>query len=73
MAQTSVSDPTYLERLEPIVTDVIAPLAVEIDRTGEFPSAAMRALGEAGLLGLVSATDVGGMGQGHRAAALVME
>ncbi|MFN8475074.1 MAG: acyl-CoA dehydrogenase family protein [Anaerolineae bacterium] len=73
MAQTNVSDTTYLERLEPIVTDVIGPLAVEIDRTGEFPSAAMRALGEAGLLGLVSATDVGGMGQGHRAAALVME
>ena len=73
MTQMSVSDPTYLERLEPILTEIIAPRAVEIDRTGEFPRAAMQALGEAGLLGLISAVEVGGLGQGHRAAALVIE
>lgn len=63
----------YLEMLEKIVKEVIAPSAVEIDRTGEFPRGAMDALGKAGLLGLVSAAEVGGMGQGHRAAALVVE
>ncbi len=63
----------YLEKLESIVADVIAPAAAEIDRTGAFPRAAMEALGQAGLLGLVSATEVGGLGQGHRAATLVME
>jgi alkylation response protein AidB-like acyl-CoA dehydrogenase len=65
--------PAYLEKLEPIIAEVIAPAAVEIDRNGAFPKAAMQALGQAGLLSLVSATEVGGMGQGHRAATLVME
>lgn len=64
---------TYLETLEPIVQAVIAPAAVEIDRAGAFPRAALEALGRAGLLGLVSATEVGGLGQSHRAASLVME
>jgi len=65
--------PSYLEKLEPIVADVIAPSAAEVDRTGAFPRAAMDALGRAGLLGLGSAAEVGGMGQGHRAASLVVE
>lgn len=65
--------PAYLEKLEPIIAEVIAPAAVEIDRTGAFPRAAMQALSEVGLLGLVNATEVGGLGQGHRAATLVME
>lgn len=64
---------SYLEKLEPIVTGLIAPSATEIDRSGAFPRAAMNALGQAGLLGLVSAKEVGGLGEGHRAAALVME
>ena len=63
----------YLEKLEPIINDIIAPSAVEIDRSGAFPRAAMDALAEAGLLGLVSAKEVGGMGEGLRAATLVME
>jgi alkylation response protein AidB-like acyl-CoA dehydrogenase len=68
-----MSDQTYLDLLEPIVRDVIAPAASEIDRSAAFPHAALKALGEAGLLGLVSAAEVGGMGQGHRAATLVIE
>lgn len=64
---------TYLEKLEPIVTNIIAPAAADIDRTGAFPRRAMEALGQAGLLGLVSAKEVGGWGEGHRAAALVLE
>lgn len=63
----------YLDKLEPIVTDIIAPAAAEIDRAGAFPRQAIDALGQAGLLGLVSAQEVGGLGEGHRAAALVME
>ena len=63
----------YLKKLEPIINDIIAPSAVEIDRSGAFPRAAMDALAEAGLLGLVSAKEVGGMGEGLRAATLVME
>ncbi len=63
----------YMETLEPIVKEVIEPAAIEIDQTGAFPRAAMDALAEAGLLGLISATEVGGLGQGHRAATEVLE
>ncbi|HLF74872.1 MAG TPA: acyl-CoA dehydrogenase family protein [Anaerolineales bacterium] len=64
---------SYLESLERIAVDVIRPVAVEIDQTGAFPHAAMQALGKSGLLGLVSAQQAGGMGEGLRAAALVIE
>ncbi|MDQ4133255.1 MAG: acyl-CoA/acyl-ACP dehydrogenase [Actinomycetota bacterium] len=63
----------YLATLEPVVRDVVAPAAEAVDREGHFPRAAIDALGQAGLLGLVSAPDVGGLGEGHRAAALVVE
>lgn len=73
----SPSGPTlgaaHLDALAPVISDVIAPAAAEIDRSGSYPRAAMDALGAAGLLGLVSAEDVGGMGLGHRAAAEVVE
>ncbi len=65
--------PAYLIALEPIAAEIVASAAAEIDRTGQYPRAALDALAQAGLLGLVSATDVGGLGQGHRAAALVIE
>lgn len=67
------TNPAYLDTLEKIVTEVVAPNAIEIDKAGAFPRAAMEAFGKAGLLGLVSAAEVGGLGQGHRAATLVME
>ena len=63
----------YLGKLEEVVKSVIAPAAAEIDATAAFPRAGMEALGRAGLLGLISAEEVGGMGQGHRAAALAVE
>ncbi|HLY24695.1 MAG TPA: acyl-CoA dehydrogenase family protein, partial [Aggregatilineales bacterium] len=54
----------YLEKLETIIADVIAPSAAETDEKGVFPRAAIQALGKAGLLGLISAKEVGGMGEG---------
>ncbi|HET9493155.1 MAG TPA: acyl-CoA dehydrogenase family protein [Chloroflexia bacterium] len=69
----TISGTTYMEKLERVVAEVIAPSAVEIDETGAFPRAAMEALGRAGLLGLISAGEVGGLGQGHRAAAMAVE
>jgi alkylation response protein AidB-like acyl-CoA dehydrogenase len=63
----------YLETLEKISVEVIRPAAVEIDRTGAFPRESMQALGQGRLLGLISAQEVGGTGQGLRAAALVIE
>ncbi|PXW24889.1 acyl-CoA dehydrogenase family protein [Paraburkholderia caballeronis] len=53
-----------LQTLEPIVRDVIAPAAADTDQHARYPRAALRALGQAGLLGLVSARAVGGLGGG---------
>jgi alkylation response protein AidB-like acyl-CoA dehydrogenase len=58
-----------LELLDKVIEEIIAPNAAEIDQTGAYPRAGMQALGRAGLLGLISATEVGGLGQAHRAAA----
>ncbi len=62
----------YLEDLNRIVEEVVAPNAVRVDTEGAFPRQALDALGEAGILGLCSAGEVGGGGQGIRAAAEVI-
>jgi alkylation response protein AidB-like acyl-CoA dehydrogenase len=49
-----------------------AARAAEVDR-GSFPEATLEALGDAGLLGLISATSVGGKGLGMAEAAAVVE
>ena len=59
--------------LDGIIRETVAPAAEEIDRTGAFPRDALNALGTAGLLGLVSSSEVGGLGESHRAATLVVE
>jgi alkylation response protein AidB-like acyl-CoA dehydrogenase len=64
---------SYLDKLDQVITEVIAPSAQEIDRIGEFPREGLQALGGAGLLGLVSSEEVGGLGESHRAAAQVVE
>lgn len=68
-ASTTLEDPARsafdgLDRLDAIITDVIAPHAAAVDRDGVFPSAGIDALAEAGILGLASSTDVGGGGAG---------
>lgn len=67
------NDLPYLDALRPVIDEVVAPAAAEVDRTGTFPRAGIDALGAAGLLGLLSASQVGGRGESHRAAALVVE
>ena len=57
----------WLESIERISVEIIAPAAAEIDAAGAFPRAAIKAMGKAGLLGLVSGKEVGGLGEGHRA------
>jgi isovaleryl-CoA dehydrogenase len=65
--------PAYMAALGPVIADVVAPAAAEVDRTGAYPRAALDALGRAGLLGLISAPEVGGGGEGHRAATAVVQ
>lgn len=65
--------PSFLQALESIVRDTIAPTAETTDREARFPRAALDALGTAGLLGLVSSKEVGGQGQGLAEAAQVVQ
>ena len=61
----------YEPHLETIAATA-ARNAASVDR-GEFPTETLRELGDTGLLGLVSAVEVGGKGLGLREAAIVVE
>ncbi|HEY3896534.1 MAG TPA: acyl-CoA dehydrogenase family protein [Pseudonocardiaceae bacterium] len=63
----------YQSVLSAVIEREVGPKAAEIDRTGDFPREAVQALGDAGLLGLLSAPQVGGGGESLAAAAHVVE
>ena len=52
----------YLNNVEKIATDIVAKNATEVDLTGAFPQAAIDALRDTGMLGLINAKNVGGLG-----------
>jgi len=54
-------------------TSRVAPIAAEIDRTGEFPAATVQKMGELGFLGLVTPEAYGGVGADMTSYALVVE
>ena len=66
-------DPDIHQKLETIARDVVAKHAQDVDRDGAFPRASIDALRAAGLLGLVSAREAGGLGKSIGAAALTIE
>ena len=51
----------------------LAPRAADVDREGAFPKDSIAALGASGLLGLNVPTEHGGLGQGPRTAAAVID
>ncbi len=51
-----------LRAVDEIVAETVEPAAVAVDEAGAFPRAALAAFGRAGLLGLVSSREVGGLG-----------
>jgi isovaleryl-CoA dehydrogenase len=63
----------YSSALNSVIGDVVSPNAAETDHAGEFPRAAVEALGKAGILGLTSSSDMGGGGQSLADAAKVIE
>lgn len=63
----------YESVLSAVIERTVGPQAAEIDRTGAFPSDSVQALGDAGLLGLLSAPSVGGGGESLAAVAHVIE
>ena len=56
-----------------VAHEVLAPHSDAVDREGRWPAEGMRALGEAGLLGLTVSTDDGGHGQGMQGLAAATE
>ncbi len=63
----------YLQVLEEVCTTAIAPHSHDVDQTGAFPQQAIATLRSSGLLGSVSAPEVGGLGLGHRGAVAIVE
>ena len=61
------------DKVREVINSVVAPAAREVDARGQFPEASIRALGEAGTLGILSAADVGGAGGSLRQAAETIE
>jgi isovaleryl-CoA dehydrogenase len=60
------------DALERVIEEVVRPAAERVDVQGEFPRASIEALGEAGLLGLTVAEEMGGGGGGLADAATVV-
>jgi alkylation response protein AidB-like acyl-CoA dehydrogenase len=63
----------YMDALGGVIDEVVGPAARAVDEEGRFPVEGVDALGRAGILGLPTAADMGGGGQGLRAAAEVVE
>ena len=63
----------FRSSVQSVVDATVAPNAVEVDRTGTFPRKNIEALAQAGVLGVLSAADVGGSARGLRAAAQTIE
>lgn len=57
-----MTEGSVLDVLEELITTVVEPAATDVDANATFPRLAVDALGEAGLLGLLSSADVGGRG-----------
>jgi alkylation response protein AidB-like acyl-CoA dehydrogenase len=62
-----------IEKARSISKGIIASNAGNVDENSEFPKASLDALGEAGFLGLMVPKEYGGMGQGLRTMAAVLE
>lgn len=56
-----------------VIHEVIEPQAIAVDRDGSYPRAGLDALAKIGVLGLLSAPEVGGMGRPLRDAAAIVE
>src|ERR1019366_5772673 len=62
-----------VEKARQVASETIGPHAAEVDRDSRFPQEAIQGLGEAGLMGLTVPTEFGGLGQGVRTAAAVLD
>ena len=63
---------TYAASLERVCCDTIRPNAAMVDRDGAFPESSIDALKSAGFLGVMSSSEVGGLGLGIPGATAVV-
>jgi alkylation response protein AidB-like acyl-CoA dehydrogenase len=73
MYRLDTQQQAILDRARSIAGSDIAPHAAAVDAEARFPSEAVRALGEAGLMGLLVPQEFGGMGQPLTLAAAVID
>ena len=71
MSTTVVDTEAFLDTIRS-VADVAARHADDVDREARFPAESMKALGEAGIWGVLSSPEVGGLGLGFGAASRVI-
>ena len=62
----------YLSKLESVIAEKLEALAPVTDREARFPRPAIEALAHAGLLGLISSKELGGLGLGMAEASQVV-
>ncbi|MFO1400840.1 MAG: acyl-CoA dehydrogenase family protein [Steroidobacteraceae bacterium] len=62
----------HLASLDAVIAGTVEPLSGAIDAQARFPREALDALGRAGLLGLVTAAEAGGLGKGLAEASAVV-
>ncbi len=68
-----MSHDVAVSKAQEIARRVLMPSAGQNDKAGRFPTEAVVALGESGLLGLMIPVDLGGLGLGPRTLAAVIE
>jgi alkylation response protein AidB-like acyl-CoA dehydrogenase len=73
MYRLSAAQQTIVDNAAAVAEQTIAPNAARVDRDRAFPKESIAALGKAGLLGLTIPSVAGGMGEGLRTAAAVLD
>lgn len=73
MYRLNADQEEVLGKAKAVIQATIAPNAEKVDAEGVFPQAGIKALGEAGLLGLTIAPEYGGMGQNLRVMCAVLD
>jgi len=68
----SAASEDYSATLEQVCAGTVAPEALAVDDEAVFPERSIQALGAAGLMGAVSAPEIGGLGLGFRGAAKIV-
>ena len=73
MYRLTADQQAVVDEAAALADDTLLPNAAEVDEEARFPGENLRALGEAGFLGLTIPEDFGGMGRGLRVACAVLD